>query len=200
MEPQDIPTDEIRLSNAEREQVIAQLQQATDEGRLSLFEFEERAGEAYAAQFPSQLAPLTKDLPTDPAAMPVPVVEVDATPVQRARRWLVSIMSEQAMRGNWDPGERTIAVAIMGSQVIDLTDVEATSVTITAYAMMGGVDIIVPEGAQVDIGGFMLMGSSSNEAVRAGDSPMRVHVRAWGTMGTCKVRDLKRREIRKRKK
>ena len=198
MEHSDTPTNEVRLSDAEREVVIAQLRQATDEGRISLFEFEERAGEAYAAQFPSQLIPLTKDLPIGPTDLPSPVVEVDASPVQRARRWLVSIMSESEMRGNWDPGGQTLALSVMGSQVIDLTDVEASSVSISAFAVMGGVDIIVPDGAQVDIGGFMLMGSSSNEAVRTGDSVMRVHVRAWGTMGTCKVRSLKRREIRKR--
>ena len=127
MEQRDTPANEVRLSDAEREVVIAQLRQATDEGRISLFEFEERAGEAYAAQFPSQLIPLTKDLPIGPTDLPSPVVEVDASPVQRARRWLVSIMSESEMSGNWDPGGQTLALSVMGSQVIDLTDVEALS-------------------------------------------------------------------------
>jgi hypothetical protein len=42
--------DQVRVSDGEREAIVARLNVATGEGRLTLAEFGERAGEAYAAR------------------------------------------------------------------------------------------------------------------------------------------------------
>ena len=57
----DIPR--VRVSNAEREDVVARLHHALGEGCLDLSETEERSAAAYAAQYRDELPPLLADLP-----------------------------------------------------------------------------------------------------------------------------------------
>jgi hypothetical protein len=54
---------ELRASDAERAAVVQRLEHAVGEGRISLAEFEERAGVAYQATTRSDLAELVADLP-----------------------------------------------------------------------------------------------------------------------------------------
>jgi Domain of unknown function (DUF1707) len=53
----------IRVSDAERQAVVAALSKNATEGRLTLKEFEERTGAAYAARTYADLEPLLRDLP-----------------------------------------------------------------------------------------------------------------------------------------
>jgi hypothetical protein len=55
----------LRASDFDREQVVAALQRHTAAGRLSLDEFAERAGLAYAAATLADLAVVTRDLPME---------------------------------------------------------------------------------------------------------------------------------------
>lgn len=55
----------MRVSDADREDVIARLLRAVSDGRLNLAEFGERASAAYAAKTGADLEPLTSDLPKD---------------------------------------------------------------------------------------------------------------------------------------
>ena len=72
---------EKRASDAEREQVVVRLRDASAEGRLTLEELAERKALAYRARSHAELEPLTADLPAG-AAPP-------ASPVSVRRRWLV---------------------------------------------------------------------------------------------------------------
>jgi hypothetical protein len=65
--------DRIRVSDAEREFVVARLQHATTEGRLSLDEMGDRVSSAYASVTRLELDRLVDDLP--PAAEPVAAEE-----------------------------------------------------------------------------------------------------------------------------
>ncbi|CAA9481103.1 MAG: hypothetical protein AVDCRST_MAG45-176 [uncultured Solirubrobacterales bacterium] len=56
-----------RASDAERERVVELLRVASTEGRLSVDELEERTADALAARTRAELAPLTRDLPGEPA-------------------------------------------------------------------------------------------------------------------------------------
>lgn len=59
--------DSMRAGNADRERVVAQLNQAFAEGRLDVQELDQRVAEAYAAKTLGELIPLTADLPVDRA-------------------------------------------------------------------------------------------------------------------------------------
>jgi hypothetical protein len=60
----------ILASDAERERTIALLRVAVGEGRLTLEEFSERVGPAYAASTDMELASLARDLPNGEAVHP----------------------------------------------------------------------------------------------------------------------------------
>jgi hypothetical protein len=55
----------LRASDADRDRVAERLRRAHDDGRISLLEFDERLGAAYAARTYAELEPLAADLPED---------------------------------------------------------------------------------------------------------------------------------------
>lgn len=55
--------NKLRISNADRDKAIAQLQAALDEGRIDLAEFDERAKTAYEAKTNAELDLIFEDLP-----------------------------------------------------------------------------------------------------------------------------------------
>ncbi|MGH2945878.1 MAG: DUF1707 SHOCT-like domain-containing protein [Solirubrobacteraceae bacterium] len=173
---------ELRVSDADREATIARLRWASGEGRLSFEELAEWVERAEAALTASELEPLTADLPEGgPAAAPV------AATARKPVRWTVALMGGADRRGRWRPAPRTKVVAVMGGADIDLREarIEGSVVEVVAVAVMGGIDVIVPEDVEVELGGFALMGA--NESPRdpgpTHDGAPLVRIRAFSLMG-----------------
>lgn len=188
------------MSNAEREVIVDRLKIAQDEGRIELHEFEERVGRVYAARVASEVGDVLADLPAAQPPPPTPAAAVSypapgmqtihATPVRR-RRWMVAVLSGRQSRGRWSPGAPSRTVTLLGSQTLDLTQVDELDIDIRAFTMMGETKIIVPPGAHVETNGFIVMGETSNKTHDDPDvpsSPMRVRVTSYGLMGECKIR------------
>ena len=72
-EPSRPAPGELRASDRDREAVVEKLRLAMNEGRLSLYEWDERIALAYRASTYAELERLSADLPREPAA-PVPAV------------------------------------------------------------------------------------------------------------------------------
>jgi hypothetical protein len=146
---------EVRASDAERDAVVAELQEHSAQGRLTLEEFSARADEAFAAKTLADLEAVRRELPaiTSPRA-----------PARKARRWIVSIMGGVDRKGRWRVPRKLTVLSLMGGSEIDLrqAQIEHDEVTITAYSIMGGTDIYVPEGIEVDHSGFAFMGGNSD--------------------------------------
>src|SRR5215468_4048609 len=68
--PEHLP--QVRVSDAERDAVVARLNDATGEGRLTLEEYTERVGAALAAKTRADLDMLLADLPAHPSTQPRP--------------------------------------------------------------------------------------------------------------------------------
>lgn len=196
---------EIRASDAEREQAVEVLRQASTEGRLALEELIERSDAAYTARTRGELERLTRDLPAQadgrpapaPGGSPAPSTTSGTTVVRRPSRWAVAVMGGVNRRGRWRPAEQVNVVTLMGGGAIDLREAEVTDpvVTINVFAVMGGVDVIVPEGVRVDFTGFALMGGRE-EAVA--DVPVRpgtplIRVRGFALMGGVTVKSRRAR-------
>jgi len=154
-------------------------------GRLTLDEFSERVGGALAARTSGELDALVADLPARPEPDP------EATR-RRARRWIVAIMSGATAKGRWRVGGHTTALAVMGGCVLDLRHAEiyGSGVVINAFAIMGGVDIVIPEGIDVELAGFSIMGGRN---MRIRDAPLipgspRIIIRAFPIMGGVEVK------------
>lgn len=56
-------SDDTRASDADRDAVVEQLQEALQKGRLTMAELEERITKAYASKTWGELSALTRDLP-----------------------------------------------------------------------------------------------------------------------------------------
>ncbi len=72
----------MRISDAERQEVADRLRDALGEGRLELSEFDERVQSAYQAKTYRELTPLTADLPSAP--MPLSIARRNGGPVTAA--------------------------------------------------------------------------------------------------------------------
>jgi class 3 adenylate cyclase len=190
---------DLRVSDAERQVVVDRLGRAVGDGLITLDEFADSAGQAYAAVTRAQLEEVTRDLRL-PVVAPIPEAPGVAPPTGETpdagaapkRRWVVAIMGGEDRRGKWRLGRRTGAFALMGGVDLDLRDavLDGDDIEITAWAIMGGVDVVVPEGIAVECSGFMLMGGRSNrikDVPPVPGSPV-IRVRGYGMWGGISVR------------
>jgi len=173
------------VSDAERDQTVELLREHVVVGRLTLDEFSDRVGVALAARTRSDLSAALTDLPRLPSA------PEEATR-RRARRRFVAIMSGSQAKGRWRLSGRTTAIAVMGGCVMDLrhAEIDGSEIVITAVAFWGGIHIVVPEGFDVELGGFSFMGGRDlrlRNVPRVPGSP-RIRVRGFAIMGGISVR------------
>ena len=101
-------------------------------------------------------------------------------------------MSGHSTKGRWRISGKTNAVAVMGGCDMDLrrAEIEGPEVEITAVAFWGGIDIIVPEGFDVELRGFSFMGGRD---LKLRDVPIvpgspRIVVRGFAVMGGIDVK------------
>jgi hypothetical protein len=184
---------DLRVSDAERERVAERLRDAAGEGRLTVEELDERLELAYAARTGGDLVPLTADLPQTAPGPELP----EHRRAGKRRRWIIAVMGGGNLRGRWLAGRKLTSIAIMGGGQIDLRNAVLTEgeLRITIFSIMGGVDVIVPPGIDVELSGFALMGGNDAQ-VPPQDLPpgaRRVHVRAISIMGGSDVK-MRRRD------
>ena len=184
---------EVRASDAERERAADVLRRAAGEGRLTVEELDERLDAAYAARTRSQLDELVRDVPT--VARPAPgggsglTVRPDG---DEGTKYLAAIMGGIERKGRWRVGRRLTALSIMGGLDLDLNDAElaAETVEITVVSLMGGTDIYVPEGLNVEVTDFAFMGG--NDVMLGDPEPApggpTVRLRLISIMGGSDVR------------
>jgi len=151
------PTPAVRASDAERDQAVARLRDATAEGRLTLDEFSQRMELAYAAKTHDDLERLTKDLPT--AATPA----LPGTR-RRASRFTISVFSGFDRKGRWHVARKHWVFSIFGGSDLDFRDASLQGGEATVYVVdvFGGTDLYVPEGIDVDFHGFGLFGGADD--------------------------------------
>jgi hypothetical protein len=131
---------DVRASDAEREATIERLRHAAAEGRLTFEELADRIDAAGAAVMRSDLAPLTADLPAPLPATPAEPARVHAIgDVKRSGAWVVP--TDNRFR-SW-----------LGNVQIDLREarIAGEEVRIHAWTLFGTIDLLVPEGVEVDV-------------------------------------------------
>ena len=69
-EPMRAPAADVRVSDAERDEVVQQLSRHTGDGRLTMDEFEERVGEVFAAKTRRELDATLRGLPRASVRVP----------------------------------------------------------------------------------------------------------------------------------
>jgi hypothetical protein len=175
-----VSADLVRASDADRERAVASLREHLVHGRLSLEEFTQRMASAYDAKTSSDLAELQSDLPT-----------TVAEPRRSALRHLVAIFGAAKRTGALRVHQQLVCVAIFGSVTLDLRGalIEGDEVNVRAITAFGSVEVIVPEGVEVDLTGLALFGAKETRgkpgALQSGAALVRVN--AFVLFGSTEV-------------
>ena len=156
------------LSAAERQATVDRLCAHFASDAMDTTEFERRLDIAYAARTRAELVALEQDLPAPgsearaavPARPPSPSMPVDPSRPAQKSDFLVSIWGATERRGSWVPPRKLTAVTVMGGTDLDFRQARFATqeVSVQLFALMGGVDIVVPPGVRVEWGGIALMG------------------------------------------
>ncbi len=177
----------IRASDRERDAATQQLQAAFAEGRLDDTEFDGRMRTALTARTRGDLAALLTDLPGAlPGARSRPVAVPHGRP---PGRFAITFKSSIRRSGRWRVPEHYTAVIYKGTGWLDLRAAELTApeTTIVAVAYKSRVDILVPPGVRVEMGGFGGSTGGADDAILPPDAPV-VHVRGYAYKGTIEAR------------
>ncbi len=171
-------------SDLERNETLSRLRTGCAEGRLTMEEFADRAALVYGARTAGELERVVADLPTEPDPQPAPRTKLTHR--------VVSVFGGARQGGRWRPARPTKAIAVLGGCQLDLCDAELDGgdVEIRAIAVLGGIEIVVPEGVAAELGGTAILGSRdfrvSHRDPRPGEVVVRV--RATAILGGVTVR------------
>jgi hypothetical protein len=194
----------LRASDADRERVVELLRSAATDGRLDVDELDERVSVAYSSRTLAELQRITADLVAAPGAAPgaspggVPVVR----PGAGGTHSIVSIMGGHERVGRWRVAARCLVFNLMGGSELDLNDAELSDevTTITVISIMGGSEIRVPEGADVQVSKLAIMGG--HDIKLSPDPPPpgapRIQLRMFALMGGGEVRQGRSKKERER--
>jgi hypothetical protein len=168
-----------RVSDAEREQTVVSLRDHLLAGRLTLDEFSERVEIAYRARTGQELVRVQEDLPEAPSE--------SVRSRRKPTRLTAALFGHVARRGRVRLRGWTLAVATFADVDLDLREAEIDDprTAVTVFVAFGNVDVYVPEGVNIDVGGLIIFGHRREwgaDIARA-DAPT-VHVRALGCFGT----------------
>ena len=187
-----------RLSSAERDRAAAFLHDAFVDGQLSVNEFDERSRMLYEATFVDELPALIDDLspvtaqPHPPAQRPSGVRNY-VTGESGGSGFSLAVMGGSERGGDWLVAPTHTSFTVMGGSSIDLREARLSSheTEINAFAIMGGIEIIVPDDVRVLDAGIGIMGGFGVEthsscrfslAEIPADAPV-IHVRGLALMG-----------------
>jgi Domain of unknown function (DUF1707)/Cell wall-active antibiotics response 4TMS YvqF len=202
------PTDprDMRASDADRHQVAEVLRDAAGDGRLTLDELKDRLDGVFGARTYAELERYTRDLPAAGSApTPAPVRPQGAHPRiggSARHSFSVAIMSGATRRGAWVVPRDYTAVAMMGGVQLDLRDARFSQreVTIRAFALMGGIEIIVPDDIAVVVDGVGIMGGFDDNTGHREASPGQPVLRVTGLAfwGGIEVKQKRRKDDKRR--
>jgi hypothetical protein len=157
------PLPELRASDGDREHTADLLRDAAGEGRLTMEELEERLHLVYETRTRRELERLVADVVVHDDRRSA--AGAHRVPVRRGEggtSWLVAIMSGRERKGRWRLASRCVVVNVMGGSDLDLNEVEFADgvVELIVFSLMGGTEIHVPEGLNVELSEFALMGGN----------------------------------------
>ncbi|WP_157472798.1 DUF1707 domain-containing protein [Frankia sp. EAN1pec] len=168
------------ITDADRQATADQLRAACGDGRLTLDEFSERVGGAWAAQTAEELAQAG-------AGIVPPRVGI-----QRSSSTIVNILGDGRRLGRWRMPRRTVIVNLLGDWTLDLRgalmDEDAVTdgvLDILYISLIGDLTISVPDGMEVDMSGLVVLGDRHLELAMVSERPgtPRLRLRLAGLIG-----------------
>ena len=192
--PSGQPNPNIRVSDAEREQVIAQLHRNTEEGRLEISEFNDRAESVYAAKTYGELQTLLEDLPeVSVSGTAVAPVAGHVTPARDAPASLElnPKASTVKKRGRWHVPREIIVKSAVSDITLDFTEAVVSTKEIDIMLDDKGSDLwlILPDEGMYVVDDITLKAASvKNECDSGANEAVRINVTGKLTMSDLKIR------------
>ncbi|MDR3069751.1 MAG: DUF1707 domain-containing protein [Propionibacteriaceae bacterium] len=172
LEPTDVGPavgGDLAVTAADRDLVVSLLNSAYGEGHLQIGDRNARIAAAQRAEIFDDLIPLTRDLtpgvPPKNFALPsqsfpqVPLAAGQPAPVATSGQFqnengtdqIVAIFSGATRSGVWNVKPSTSVAAVFGGVDLDMSEAVFTAnpIEINVNCLFGGVDLIVPVGAEV---------------------------------------------------
>lgn len=181
---------ERRVSDEDRERAVLALRANLIEGRLTLDEFADRAGLAYSAKVGADLIPVTGDLPAEASPAGHDRPGPSAASHRRASRVTFGVFAHLVRNGRMRIRRRSTAVSLFADVDLDLrqAEIESERTTVNILTFFGNVDVYVPAGVNVDLGGMTVIGHRRmwGEASGPRTAPA-VYVRSLSLFGTVDV-------------
>ncbi len=189
-QPGDIAAQ--RAADADRDAVAERLRVAAREGRIELWELEERLDQAYRAKTYGELATLLADLPAQPGFTSFPgigtepetlVLQTKTLNIRKAGRWIVPRLITAESTTGWI--------------TIDFTEASCAypEVTVEVITRTGWIQLILPEGWAARVSPMSAYtGHVSNKAAETADpGAPTVTVTGDPLFGYIKIRQRRRR-------
>lgn len=188
------PTKRLRISNAEREQVLLHLQEAMAQGMITADELAERSDRALNAKTRGEVEPLTADLPNavlayPDAAAPAPVGANDVMQ-------LGATFGSVSRKGYWVVPRKLRVRSRLGSTELDFTEarIDHPVVDVEIDVKGGSVEIRLPEGASASMDDVDVMAGSVEDHRSNLTSVGRPHFHITGSLswGSVEIRGPRR--------
>lgn len=159
----DLPAH--RISSDQREAAIARLSDAFARDLLTIEEFERRADDVYRAETTTALAVLTQDLPEPTADAETGTAVI---PHERVGARVSAFLSSVERGGPLEIPRELRIRARLGHVLLDLRDarLQPGVTEIDVRALMGNVEILLPDSVAVEHGGRAILGNFSTRGGR----------------------------------
>jgi hypothetical protein len=192
----DKPAESLVALRERREAAIELLGTRYAQDVLELDEFERRVELAQHAATVAELAALVADLDAPAATTALaPVAKRELVPADAvpAKKTLVAIFGGVSRKGGWIVPRRLRTFTVMGGAELDFREARLGPGVhdVTVFCVMGGVEIIVPPGLNVDVEGVGLMGGFEQGSGRVDVDPQAptLRVRGVAIMGGVDVNE-----------
>jgi hypothetical protein len=165
------------MSDSDRESVIARLNSAVADGRLTLTEFEDRVEGVLQARTFGEVEPFVSDLAETPAVDDVVELTGHAGSIKRSGRWPVP--RRLVVRSKAGSVKLDLRQAVIGHRVV----------TIDLSTQAGSTTIVLPPGASANIDGVVTSaGSAKSKVPSVPDAKLHVVVTGSAAAGSLVVR------------
>ncbi|MBB6482112.1 DUF1707 SHOCT-like domain-containing protein [Spirochaeta isovalerica] len=177
-----------------RDRTVKRLEYSYAHGEISLEELEKRIELAINTDLKEDLERLVSDLKEEE-----PEVKDEPSSPDEREETIMGVLSGIKRKGKWKPARRNKIMVFMGGVELDFTEAELEPGT-TEYeyfCALGGIELRVPEGVNVDVSGLPLLAGIENKL--SGDfHPGNPTIKLHGTLflGGIEIKPSKRKKRR----